>query len=152
MASTAVTSRVSDILSNKGSNVYTIGKEKTVFDAVKKMAGEGVGCLVVTEGKEIAGIVTERDYLRKVILMGRSSKTAGVSEIMTTDVICVGPEQTVEECMAIMSEKRIRHLPVMQGKKLTGIVSIGDLIKQISKDQKVTIRYLTEYISDRYPA
>lgn len=147
-----ITSRVADILKRKGNVVHTIETGKTVYEAISKMADASVGCLVVMTGDHIAGIVTERDYLRKVALLGRSSKTTSVTEIMTHGVIYVSPEDTVEQCMAIMTEKRIRHLPVIVNDHLHGIVSIGDLIKQLSRDQRATIRYLTEYIVGKYPA
>lgn len=145
-------STVADILGIKGYEVHTIDKSATVYETVATMTEKGVGCLVVTEGGKTVGVVTERDYLRKVIIQGRSAKTTPVTDIMTVKVICVGPEFTVEECMAIMTEKRIRHLPVIENSRLHGLVSVGDLIKQVSHDQKVTIKYLTDYITDRYPA
>lgn len=147
-----INSRVSDILKRKGNVVHTIETGTTVYDAISKMADNSVGCLVVMAGDQIAGIVTERDYLRKVALLGRSSKTTPVTEIMTHGIIYVSPDDTVEQCMAIMTEKRIRHLPVIVNEHLYGLVSIGDLIKQLSRDQRATIKYLTEYIVGKYPA
>ena len=147
-----VKSKVSDILSKKGTDVHTIQQEQTVFDAVVKMSDIGVGSLVVMNDEEIAGILTERDYLRKVIVRGRSSKETKVREIMTSDLIYVKPEDTVEDCMAIMTEKHFRHLPVIVDGRLAGLVSVGDLMKRISKDRKVTIQHLTDFIMDRYPA
>ena len=147
-----VKSKVSDILGKKGTDVHTIQQEQTVFDAVVKMSDIGVGSLVIMNGEEIAGILTERDYLRKVIVRGRSSKETKVREIMTSDLIYVKPEDTVEDCMAIMTEKHFRHLPVIVDGKLAGLVSVGDLMKQISRDRKVTIQHLTDFIMDRYPA
>lgn len=147
-----VNSKVSDILKKKGTDVHVIQQDQTVFDAVVKMSDIGVGSLVVMNGEDVGGIVTERDYLRKVIVWGRSSKETKVSEIMSTDIICVKPEDTVEDCMAVMTEKRIRHLPVITDGKLGGIVSVGDLVKQISRDRRVTIKHLTDFIMDRYPA
>lgn len=145
-------STVADILKIKGYKVYSIDKSATVYEAVAKMTEKSVGCLVVTKGEETIGIVTERDYLRKVIIKGHTAKATPVTDIMTSEIICVGPESTVEQCMAIMTEKRIRHLPVIEQRRLHGLVSVGDLIKQFSRDQKVTIKYLTDYITDRYPA
>lgn len=145
-------STVADVIERKGHFVHSIGSDATVFDAVNKMTDVGVGCLIVKDGEDIKGIVTERDYLRKVIVRGRSSKELPVSEIMTEDLVVVSPEESVEACMAIMTEKRIRHLPVIEDGNLTGLISVGDLVKQISHDQKVTIHYLSEYIADRYPA
>jgi CBS domain-containing protein len=145
-------SRVSDILSRKGDQVHTIPRSATVYEAVEKMVGENVGSLLVTEGEEIAGIVTERDYLRRIPLEGRRSQATRVDEIMTKDIVCVDPSLEVEECMAIITQRRIRHLPVMDGKRLVGILSIGDLVKHISREQEIHIRYLTDYISGKYPA
>ena len=144
--------RVADLLAKKGNQVYTIERTSTVYDAVKKMVELNTGSLLVTKGDEICGIITERDYLRHLVLEGRSSKTTQVREIMTSNLICVDPNYLVEECMAIMTKKRIRHLPVMDGGKLVGILSIGDLVKQFSQDQKYHIQYLTDYITGKYPA
>ncbi|AEI14011.1 putative signal transduction protein with CBS domains [Flexistipes sinusarabici DSM 4947] len=140
-------STVKDILSKKESQVYTVSPEKTVFEALKIMSDEDIGALIVTEGDNVKGIFSERDYARKVILKGKSSKDLKVSDIMTTDVLFVTPKNTVEECMALMTEKRIRHLPVLENKKLTGLVSIGDIVKQVISDHKFTIKELEKYIS-----
>ena len=144
--------RVADLLAKKGSQVYTIERTATVYEAVKKMVELHTGSLLVTKGQEICGIITERDYLRYIVLEGRTSKDTEVREIMTANVICVDPNYLVDECMAIMTEKRIRHLPVMDGGKLVGLVSIGDLVKQVSHDRKCDIQYLTDYITGKYPA
>jgi CBS domain-containing protein len=144
-------SMVSDILRNKGSKVFTIVDTATVYDAIVEMASKGVGCLVVMHDDAIRGILTERDYLRKIAIKGRSSKTTPVPEIMSTMVVAVSPQDTVEECMAVMTEKRIRHLPVVDSGKLAGLVSVGDLVKQISSKQKAEIRYLKDYITGKYP-
>ncbi len=140
-------STVKDILSKKESQVYTVSPEKTVFEALKIMSDEDIGALIVTVGDSVKGIFSERDYARKVILKGKSSKDLKVSDIMTTDVLFVTPKNTVEECMALMTEKRIRHLPVLENKKLTGLVSIGDIVKQVISDHKFTIKELEKYIS-----
>lgn len=140
-------STVKNILSKKENQVYTISPEKTVFEALEIMSNEDIGALIVTEGNSVIGIFSERDYARKVILKGKSSKELKVSDIMTTDVLFVTPKNTVEECMALMTEKRIRHLPVLENKKLTGLVSIGDIVKQIISDHKFTIKELEKYIS-----
>jgi CBS domain-containing protein len=144
-------STVADILRKKGSEVFTIADTATVFDAIKEMSDKGVGCLVVMRGESIRGILTERDYLRKIALQGRHSKDTPVPDIMTESLVVASPQDTVESCMAVMTEKRIRHLPVVDQGKLAGLVSVGDLIKQIASRQKAEIRYLTDYISGKYP-
>jgi CBS domain-containing protein len=144
-------SRVSDILSRKGGAVHTIGVEAMVFDAIRKMVETNVGSLIITDGESIAGIFTERDYLRRIVLEGRTSKSTPVSEAMTARLVCVDPGRGVEECMALMTQERIRHLPVLEGGRLVGIVSIGDLVKFLSKERETEVRYLTDYISGKYP-
>jgi CBS domain-containing protein len=139
---------ITQILRGKPSKVvHAIGPNDTVFDAVKQMAEHGIGALLVLEGEQIVGIVTERDYARKIALAGRSSRETPVSVIMTTQVLCVGPLQTTEECMAIMTENRVRHLPVMENGKLIGLVSIGDLVKDIISEQQFIIEQLEHYIA-----
>jgi CBS domain-containing protein len=139
---------VAQILRGKPSKtVHAIGPNDTVFDAVKKMAEHGIGGLLVMEGEKILGIITERDYARKIALAGRTSKETPVSVIMTTEVLCVGPQQTTEECMAIMTENRVRHLPVLDKGKLIGLVSIGDLVKDIISEQQFIIEQLEHYIA-----
>jgi CBS domain-containing protein len=123
-----------------------IRPDATVFDALAKMAEKDVGSLVVTDGEKLVGIVTERHYSRNVILKGKKSPTTVVSDIMERDVIHVRPEQSVELCMALMTEKRVRHLPVLEGQKVVGIVSIGDLLKSIISKQKFVIDELEHYI------
>jgi len=140
-------STVKDILSKKENKVYTFSPEKTVFEALKIMSNKDIGALIITEENTIIGVFSERDYARKVILKGKSSKELKVSDIMTTDVLFVTPKNTVEECMALMTEKRIRHLPVLENKKLIGLVSIGDIVKQVISDHKFTIKELEKYIS-----
>jgi len=127
--------------------VYTIPPTATVFDAVKLMAEKGIGALVVTEGEQVVGIISERDYARKIILMARSSKETPVRDIMTSAVMYVSPAQTSQECMALMTENRLRHLPVMDNGKLIGLVSIGDLVKDIISEQKFIIEQLEHYIT-----
>ena len=128
-------------------SVHTITPAASVFDAVKLMSEKNIGALLVMEGEEVAGIVTERDYARKIILMSRSSKETPVREIMTSAVMYVHPTQTSEECMVLMTENRMRHLPVMDGNQLVGLISIGDLVKAIISDQQFTIEQLEHYIS-----
>lgn len=134
------------LLEAKGREVYSIAPDARVFDALKLMADKSVGALIVMEGGRIAGILSERDYARKVILHGKSSHDIQVRDIMTSKIITVHPGQTVEECMALMTEKRIRHLPVTEGERLIGVLSIGDLVKEVIAEQKQTIEQLESYI------
>jgi CBS domain-containing protein len=139
--------KVKDVLEVKGYDVWSIGPEASVYDALTLMADRGAGALVVMEGTKVVGIISERDYARKVILKGGSSKSMQVKEIMTTDVVYTRPEQNIEECMALMTKKRTRHLPVIDDGQLIGIVSIGDLVKSIIDEQKFVIEQLERYIS-----
>jgi CBS domain-containing protein len=139
---------VSDILEAKDGVVLDIDGAATVLDAVRKMVDSNVGSLLVTEGGRLAGIVTERDYLRRVTLEGRDERTTPVREIMSAALVYTTPDASVEECMAIMTERRIRHLPVLDdAQQVVGVVSIGDLVKFQSKEQSVQIKFLTDYIS-----
>ena len=139
---------VGDILKAKSDQtVYEIVPTASVFDAIKLMAEKSIGALLVMEGEKIVGIITERDYARKMILMGRSSKETPVRDIMTSPVMYVRPSQTSEECMALMTENRLRHLPVMDSDKLIGLISIGDLVKDIISEQKFIIDQLEHYIT-----
>jgi CBS domain-containing protein len=139
---------VSDILDEKGREVLSIDGDATVFDAIKRMVEANVGSLLVFEGGRLAGIVTERDYLRRVALEGRTEKETAVREIMTAPLVYVTPDTTLDECMAVVTERRIRHLPVLDAdREVLGVVSIGDLVKYRSKQQDVQIRLLTDYIS-----
>jgi len=139
--------KVQDVLGVKGRDVWSISATASVFDALKLMAEKEIGALVVLEGRKIVGIISERDYARKVILYGRSSPTTLVSEIMTTQVAYTQLDQNIEECMHIMTERRIRHLPVMGNDQLIGIISIGDLVKAIISEQKFMIEQLERYIT-----
>ena len=144
--------RIADVLGSKGHTVHTTGPSSTVFEAIEKMVSLNVGCLVVMdEAGEVRGIVTERDYLRKIALLGRSSRTTEVHEIMTSPVRCIGSDTTVEEAMAIMTEMRHRHLPIVNGGRLAGLASLGDLAKYLVRDQKFQIEQLTNYIGGTYP-
>ena len=134
------------LLQAKGNQIYAIAPDARVIDALKLMAEREVGALVVMEGGRLAGIISERDYARKVILHGKSSHDIQVRDIMTAKVITVHPGQTVEECMALMTGKRIRHLPVTEGEHLIGVVSIGDLVKEVIAEQEQTIKQLESYI------
>ena len=139
---------VAHILKSKADpSVYTVAPNATVFDALKLMAEKSIGALVVTEGEQVVGIITERDYARKVILLARSSKDTPVQAIMTSSVMYVRSDNTSEECMRLMTENRMRHLPVMDGARLIGIVSIGDLVKDIISEQKFIIEQLEHYIT-----
>lgn len=137
---------IQQVLDGKGRDVLTVQPGDTVFHALELMASRNVGAVIVTEGDAPVGIFTERDYARSVILKGRSSSTTPVRDIMSSNVIFVRPEQTVDECMAIMTDKRFRHMPVLEAGKLVGIVSIGDLVKTIIDQQRFTIEQLQGYI------
>jgi CBS domain-containing protein len=138
----------SDLLKSKlHQTVFTIAPTSPVFEALQLMADKNIGAVLVMEGTKVVGIVSERDCARKVTLMSRSSSDTQVREIMTADVMYVRPEQTTEECMALMTENRLRHLPIMNGDQLLGLVSIGDLVKDIISEQKFIIAQLEHYIS-----
>jgi len=134
------------LLSAKGSQVHSIAPDAKVIEALQLMAQKDVGALIVMEGDRLVGIISERDYARKVILHGRSSQDVSVRDIMSSGVITVDPSQTVEQCMALVTQKRIRHLPVCEDDKLIGIVSIGDLVKEMIAEQEQTIKQLESYI------
>lgn len=139
--------RVRHLLDAKGRDVLSIGPDASVLDAIRLMAEKGIGALVVLDGDALAGVVTERDYARKVILKGRSSRTTAVRDIMTADVVTTSSDQSVEECMSTVTELRIRHLPVVDDGRLTGIISIGDLVKAVIADQQEAIEHLQQYIN-----
>lgn len=144
------TTSVKQILSEKGHEVWSTSPNATVFDALKYMSEKRVGALVVLEDLKVVGVFSERDYARKVILAGKSSKELPVKEIMTRRVICVEPGNTTEECMALMTEKHIRHLPVVADDELIGIISIGDVVKAIISQQEFVIENLEKYITGAY--
>ncbi|UCG51979.1 MAG: CBS domain-containing protein [Candidatus Latescibacterota bacterium] len=137
---------VRELLETKGSVVWSIAPGASVFEAVKMMAEKSIGALVVMDGSDVVGIISERDYARKVMLKGRESKNTSCRDIMTSDVLVVSPERTLDECMALMTEKRIRHLPVVDDGRLTGIVSVGDCVKAIVSKQEFIIAQLENYI------
>ena len=139
------------VLKLKGQNVWLISPEARVYDAIEIMADKSVGALLVISEGKLVGVVSERDYARKVILQGKSSKQTKVKEIMTSPAIFVIPEQTVEDCMRIMTEKHIRHLPVVEDGNILGVVSIGDLVKWMISAQQQTISHLHNYITSKYP-
>lgn len=139
--------KVSDILQTKGNNVYSITSSLTVYDALKVMGEKNIGALLVMENENLLGIISERDYARKIILKGKTSHETLVKEIMTEKVISVGPDDNIEKCMELMSEKKVRHLPVMKDGKVTGVISITDVVTAIIESQKETISLLHNYIS-----
>ena len=138
---------LSQLLHGKGNQVWSIGPDATVYDAIHLMAEKGIGALVVLQDESLVGIISERDYARDVVLKDRSSKETLVKEIMSDKVMYADPNQTVDECLAVMTEKRIRHLPVMDGDQMLGLVSMGDLVKIIIAEQKLTIDQLERYIT-----
>lgn len=138
---------VNEILNSKGRDVWSVPPDWMFFDALRLMAEKDVGALLVMEGPKLVGIVTERDYARKVVLAGKSSRDTPVQDVMTTRVLCARPDQTVEECMALMTDKRARHLPILDHKHVIGLVSIGDLVKATIREQKFVIEQLQQYIS-----
>ncbi|MBX5462864.1 MAG: CBS domain-containing protein [Steroidobacteraceae bacterium] len=137
---------VRQLLGIKGNAIFAVGPEDPVLEAIRQMADHRVGALLVMSGSELVGIVSERDYARKVILMGRSSSATPVWQIMSSPVHTVGPDQTVDECMRLMTERRVRHLPVMENGRVVGVISIGDLVKAVIEDQQHTIEQLESYI------
>jgi CBS domain-containing protein len=136
-----------DILREKGGTVWAVQPTNTVLEALGVMAEHDIGAVLVLDGDRLVGVFTERDYARKVVLAGRSSKDSQVREIMTSQVICVTPDRSIDECMALMTNKRLRHLPVLDHKRVVGIVSIGDLVKATIDDQQFTITQLQSYIA-----
>ena len=140
--------KVAQILRSKSDpTIHTIVPTASMFDALKLMAEKNIGALLVMEGETIVGMLSERDYARKIVLMGKSSKETLVCDVMTRPVLCVGPQQSTEECMALMTEKRLRQLPVLADGKLIGLISIGDLVKDIISEQNFVIEQLQFYIS-----
>lgn len=138
---------VRHILQGKGRDVWTVTPDTSVYDALSLMADKGVGALLVLEAGRPVGIISERDYARKVILKGKSSLDTPIKEIMTEKVVYVRPEQTIEECMTLMTDKRFRHLPVLEGERVVGIISIGDLVKAVIEEKDFMIKQLEGYIT-----
>lgn len=140
---------IKQVLDHKGYQIHSVAPGTTVYEALQKMAQEGIGALVVLDDRELAGIVSERDYARKVILKGRHSRDTPVRDIMTANVICVGSDLGVDASMSIMIDKHVRHLVVRDDSRITGVISIGDVVKAIIDDQQFTIEQLEHYISGR---
>jgi CBS domain-containing protein len=137
---------IRQVLDKKGHEVFSVGLNETVYDSIKKMADKNVGSLVVMEGNKLIGIITERHYARNVVLKGRASPTTSVRDIMETNVVFARPDQSVEECMAIMTEQAVRHLPVLEQGNVVGMISIGDLVKEKIRDQTFVIEQLVQFI------
>ena len=142
---------IDEILHQKRGELYTISPDATVFDAIEHMADKNIGALIVMSDNHLVGVVSERDYTRKVALKGKSSRDTRVREIVSTPVISASPSHTIEQCMRLMTENRVRHLPVLERDEVVGIVSIGDLVNWIISAQSVTITQLESYISGQYP-
>ncbi|MFO1484651.1 MAG: CBS domain-containing protein [Verrucomicrobiaceae bacterium] len=139
------------LLEHKGRDLWTIAPDVTVFEAIKLMSEKNVGALPVVDGGRLIGIISERDYMSKVAIKGKSSKETPVRDIMTQNVVTVSPDQSVSECMSIITQQRVRHLPVVENATLVGVVSIGDLVRWIIATQKMTIEQLEKYIAGGYP-
>ena len=140
-------SMVHDILRAKGDSVHSVSPDVTVLEALGVMADHDIGAVLVLDDERLVGILSERDYARKVVLAGRSSKDSKVREVMTSHVVCVAPTRSIDECMALMTDRRLRHLPVLEHKRVIGVVSIGDLVKATIDDQQFTIEQLQSYIA-----
>jgi CBS domain-containing protein len=146
-----ITDTITAILNHKGAQVWSIPPDMMVFDAIQLMADKNVGALLVMSGDKLLGVISERDYTRKVALKGKSSRQTPVKEILSSSVITASPAHTIEDCMRLMTENRVRHLPILDSDKVAGIVSIGDLVNWIISAQSVAIDQLENYISGRYP-
>jgi CBS domain-containing protein len=147
-----MTETIASILRSKGREIWSVNPEETVYDAIALMAEKGIGALLILSEGKLVGVFSERDYARKIILQGRSSKSTRVREIMTGDPVTVTADHTVDECMRIITHHRVRHLPVLDGDRLLGVISIGDLVNAIIASQAQTIDHLHMYITGGYPA
>jgi CBS domain-containing protein len=136
-----------DILQYKGGKVWSVKPDDTVLHALGVMAEHEIGAVTVLDGEALVGILTERDYARKVVLVGRSSRDSAIRDVMTTSVICVPPEHTIDQCLTLMTNKRVRHLPVLESKRMIGMVSIGDLVRATISEQEQVIEHLQHYIA-----
>jgi CBS domain-containing protein len=139
--------KVKELLERKGTDIWSVSPDATVFSGLQLMADKNIGAVLVIEGDKLVGIFSERDYARKVVLAGLSSKDTAISELMTTDVVTVGPDTIVQECLGLMTEHRVRHLPVVEDEKLLGILTIGDVVKHLIRQLEVTVRDLENYIT-----
>lgn len=147
-----VSGTIDKILRQKSTKIWSVDPAATVYDAIKLMAEKNVGALLVMENEQLVGIVSERDYSRKVVLLGKTSRNTVVRDIMTTSLTTAHPRETIEECLRFMTEKRIRHLPVVCDGELRGVISIGDLVKEVISSQSATLEQLRDYISGGYPS
>jgi len=142
---------IDSIIREKPHAIWSVAPDSTVYDCIQLMSDKNIGAVLVVENGKLGGVFTERDYTRKIVLKGRSSKTTPVREVLSRPVISVKPEDTIEDCMRLMTEHRIRHLPVMEGDRIVGIVSIGDLVNWIISAQHVALNQMEAYISGQYP-
>ena len=147
-----MTDPVAVLLGEKGHQVFSVSPEASVYEAIEMMSQRGIGALMVMQGSHLVGVLSERDYARRVILEGRSSRETRVEEIMSIAPVTVTPDHTVEECMRLMTEHHVRHLPVIDGGRMAGVLSIGDLVKRIISVQAQVIEYMENYINGSYPA